>query len=76
MTNEEFLLKILEKITNIENGLSILVNTFVICIGILVAIFVCYLIYRLLDNFISFWNVFIVLYIVLYQYTRKGRPFS
>jgi len=54
VTNEEILLQMLSKITNIESGLSILVNVFVIFIGILVATFVCYLIYRLLDNFISF----------------------
>lgn len=54
MTNEEILLKMLEKIANIENGLSIFANVFVIFFGILVAVFVCYLIYRLLDNFISF----------------------
>ena len=54
MTNEEILLQILEKIINIENSLVLLTNSFVIVIGALTAIFVCYLMYKLLSNFISF----------------------
>ena len=54
MDNTELLIQLLDKITNIENSLELLTNSFVICIGILSAIFVCYLMYKIIDNFISF----------------------
>ena len=53
MTNDIYA-ELLTKITNIDNCLSLLTNTFVIGIGVLVAIFVCYLMYKLVNNFISF----------------------
>lgn len=46
--------ELLTKITNIDNCLSLLTNSFVVGIGVLVAIFVCYLMYKLVNNFISF----------------------
>lgn len=54
MNDNEILLEISNKISNIDNSLTFFNNTFVICLGIICAIFVCYLMYKIVDKFISF----------------------
>lgn len=46
--------EILSKLNSIDNSLTILTNSFVIIIGVLVAVFVCYLMYKIIDNFINY----------------------
>ena len=53
MSNETANL-ILEKLTNIENSSLIMQNAFLYFLAGIVGIFVCYLLYRAVANFISF----------------------
>ena len=46
--------QILEKVANLDNSITILTNAFVIFFGVLVAILVCYLMYKLVSNFINY----------------------
>lgn len=52
--DNNILIEILTKLDKIESSLNFFNNTFVITLGILASIFVIYLMYKLVDNFISF----------------------
>ena len=54
MSNDEILLDILNKLNDILTYIETINNAFLWFIGAIVAIFVCYLLYKVLDEFISF----------------------
>lgn len=46
--------ELINLLTNLNVNIEILKNAFLLFFGVLLAIFICYLFYKVIDNFISF----------------------